>query len=174
MEHSHKAQMMLKAFAEVRLRLEEHALTCSNFEAKVTRLVEVYRYSSQFAPIDSSIDSVARLSTKMAASRAYFEDHEHWLEDQLLSTIGYYVRLFAQVREWVEYRTALLERVPRLAAEEAKVAAGLVERAEQFDGRFLGDWEAVRTTFEEEYESLVEQLGRKWHSHCGLMSKIWK
>ena len=47
-------------------------LTCSNFETKVEKLVEIYRSNREFTPIESSIDSVLRLSTKMAASRAYF------------------------------------------------------------------------------------------------------
>lgn len=72
LEITHKAQKMSKDFGEIRFQLEKHVLTCSNFETKVEKLVEIYRSNREFTPIESSIDSVLRLSTKMAASRAYF------------------------------------------------------------------------------------------------------
>ena len=40
----------------------------------------------------------------------------------------------------IEYRTGLLERVAGMGVEEAKSAVTFIERAEQFDSRFLEDW----------------------------------
>lgn len=59
----------------------------------MAKLVDINKSNREFNPIDSSIDSVLKLSTKMAASRAYFENHENWLDD-ILSEIKYFVRVF--------------------------------------------------------------------------------
>ena len=83
LETTHKAQGMLKGFTKIRVEIEKNILTCSNFETKIWKLVEINKSNREFNPIDSSIDSVLKLSTKMAASRAYFENHESWLDDLL-------------------------------------------------------------------------------------------
>ena len=38
-------------------------------------------------PIESSIDSVLRLSGKMASSKTAYQIHKNWIEDQMLPKI---------------------------------------------------------------------------------------
>lgn len=66
----------------------------------------------------------------------------------------------------LEYRASLLERVRRLTEEEAMLASRLVERAEQFDRRFLGDWQQTVDRFSRDYEKMVGSLGAQWRKHC--------
>jgi hypothetical protein len=40
----------------------------------------------------------------------------------------------------LDYRKGLLVRVGVLDVEEVRLGVALIEKAEQFDGRFLEDW----------------------------------
>lgn len=61
--------------------------------------------------MESSIDSVLRLSSKMTSSRTSYEQHKNWIEDHILVQISYYVTVFQQIEEQLKYRSGLLGRV---------------------------------------------------------------
>ena len=51
--------------------------------------------------IESSIDSVLKLSSKMASSNPSYQLQKNWVEDLMLSKIYFFARIFSQVEEQV-------------------------------------------------------------------------
>lgn len=83
--------------------------------------------------MESSIDSVLRLSSKMTSSRTTYEQHKNWIEDHIMVRVGYYVTVFQQVEEQLKYRSGLLARAHLLEEGEASLGGEIIIRVEQFD-----------------------------------------
>jgi predicted nuclease with TOPRIM domain len=58
-------------FDTIEVQLEECSEKLSNFATNIERLAEIYKANSEVSNIESSIDSVLKLSSKMSSSRSF-------------------------------------------------------------------------------------------------------
>lgn len=82
-----KSEVLKQNFDEISAELEKNKLVSSNLWIKTEKLLEIYDINIQMKPIESSIDSVLRLSSKMASSKTAYQLHKNWVEDQMLSKV---------------------------------------------------------------------------------------